>query len=69
METELDRKTRKKMLEKYLNRLLQHQKLRYTEELKSFLFDNEKNFSMKKGEFSAQNRMEDKIIRFTTSVF
>lgn len=54
METYEDKTSRKNGLERYLNLILTHQRLRASEELKEFLFDTRNNFSEKKGEFTSQ---------------
>ena len=45
METYEDKNRRKNGLEKYINSLLKHEKLRNSQELKEFLFDTKNNFS------------------------
>jgi hypothetical protein len=38
-------------MQKYIDKLLKHQKIRYSKEVKQFLFENDASFSLNKGDF------------------
>ena len=42
--------------------------MKYTEEVQSFLFEVQE-FSQRKGEFSAQNKIEDTVMKLTSNAF
>ena len=66
METNNYIRFRKQKLKKYLEKLLNHRKLKYTDEVQSFLFEGQE-FSQRKGEFSAQHKIEDTVIKLTSN--
>ena len=62
-------KKRARDLEKYLRSLLAHERLRMTEQLKHFLFSDEKSFSEEKGEFFSKIKTEEKIYSLAETAF
>jgi hypothetical protein len=60
---------RTRELQKYLQKLLSHGKVRRSEELRRFLFDQEFDFSFSKGEYSEQTAALDGLRTLTSSVY
>lgn len=54
---------------RYLEKLLQHPLVRFSNELKHFLFDEEFNFSEAKGEFIEQSTVIDNLKNVTGTVY
>jgi hypothetical protein len=60
---------RTRELQKYLQKLLSHGKVRKSEEARRFLFDQEFDFSFSKGEYSEQTAALDGLRTLTSSVY
>jgi hypothetical protein len=56
-------------LHDYLSKLLNHPVIRYSNELKHFLFDEDFNFSQSKGEFIEQSSAGDSVRNVTGTVY
>ena len=59
---------RTRELQKYLEEMMKHGRVRLSAELKNFLFDEEYDFSFSKGEFSEQSTALEGFKAITSSV-
>ena len=56
-------------MQKYIQKLLKHERIRYSAEVKRFLFENENNFSLGKGDYIEKMTAIENIKSFTTNIY